>query len=233
MARRPLELQSLKWPFVGLAVLLALSSIWAVYDEVVPRRPWKNFQREFFQLEEAHLKADRERARKRLEAPETKQQLEAARAELKAASDAISGNPEQRREYEAAVKAEEQGRVKEEEAKLYLGFDKSEQDAVYYALREARHEGHEDSEKKLQAKYDDWQRKIDEKTRLYNEAIAAHKAATARRLAFVQRRDAAQTKIEAIEKPIQEIDKRLEAYAGLGKFPQMEQYWIEPLKNSW
>jgi len=28
MARRPLELQSLKWPFVGLAVLLALSAVW-------------------------------------------------------------------------------------------------------------------------------------------------------------------------------------------------------------
>src|SRR5438309_1272478 len=122
MPRRPLELQSLKWPFVGLAVLLAFSSLWAVYDEVVPRRPWKNFQREFFQLEEAHLKADRERAQKRLEAPETKQQLEAARAELK---------------------------------------------------------------------------------------------------------------IEAIEKPIREIDKRLEAFSGLGKLPQMEQYWIEGLKNSW
>jgi len=39
MARRPLELQSLKWPFVGLGVLLALSSIWAVYEEVVPRKP--------------------------------------------------------------------------------------------------------------------------------------------------------------------------------------------------
>src|SRR2546426_3260419 len=178
MARRPLELQSLKWPFVGLAVLLAFSSIWAVYDEVVPRRPWKNFQREFFQLEEAHLKADRERARKRLEAPETKQQLDAARAELKAATDAISGNPEQRREYEAALKAEEAARIREEEAKLYLGFDKSEQDAVYYALREARHEEHESQEKKLQARYDEWQRKIDEKTRLYAEAIAAHKGAT-------------------------------------------------------
>src|SRR2546428_22408 len=130
MARRPLELQSLKWPFVGLAVLLAFSSICAVYDEVVPRRPWKNFQREFFQLEEAHLKADRERARKRLEAPETKQQLDAARAELKAATDAISGNPEQRREYEAALKAEEAARIREEEAKLYLGFDKSEQDWI-------------------------------------------------------------------------------------------------------
>src|SRR6266566_4884636 len=62
MPRKPLELQSLKWPFVGLAVLLALSSIWAVYDEVVPRSPWKNYQRVFFKLEESHLKAAREQA---------------------------------------------------------------------------------------------------------------------------------------------------------------------------
>ena len=233
MAKRPLELQSLKWPFVGLSVLLAVSSLWAVYDEVVPRRPWKSFQREFFKLEEAHLEADRERAQKRLDAPETKQELDAARADLKAASDAISGNPEQRREYEAAVKAEETARIREDEAKLYLGFDKSEQDAVYYVLREARHEEHEGQEKKLQAKYDEWQRRIDEKTRLYNEAIAAHKAATQKRLAFIQRRDAAQAKIEAVEKPLREIDKRLQAFGGLGKLPQLEQYWIENLKNSW
>src|SRR5438477_279433 len=96
MPRKPLELQSLKWPFVGLAVLLALSSIWAVYDEVVPRRPWKNYQREFFKLEESHLKADREQAQKRLESAETKQQLDAARADVKAATDAISGNADPR-----------------------------------------------------------------------------------------------------------------------------------------
>src|SRR5205807_10370224 len=116
MARRPLELQSLKWPFVGLAVLLALTTVWAVYDEVVPRRPWKNYQRDFFKLEESHLKADRERAQKRLESAEPKQQFDAARLQLKAASDAISGNAEQRREYEAAVKAEDDARVKAAEA---------------------------------------------------------------------------------------------------------------------
>src|SRR5712671_5254561 len=233
MAKRPLELQSLKWPFVGLAVLLALSTAWALFDEVVTRRPWKNYQRDFFKLEESHLKADKERARKRLESPETKQELEKARADLKAAEEAISGNPEQRREYEAALKAEEAARVKEDEAKLYLGFDKSDQDAVYYKLREARHENQAAEEARLQKEFDGWQRKIDEKTRLYNEAIAAHKAATQKRLAFIQRRDSAQAKIEATEKPIREIDKRLQAFSGLGKLPQMEQYWIENLKNSW
>src|SRR5438105_1647403 len=200
MATRPLELQSLKWPFVGLAVLLALSTAWAVYDEVVPRRPWKNYQREFFKLDEAHLKADRERAQKRLESPETKKQLEALKAELKAASDAIAGNPEQRREYDQAVKEDEDARIKEAEAKLYLGFDKSEQDAVYYLLREARHENKAKEEQELQKKFDDWQKKIDEKTGIYNGKISEHKAATAARLAFVKRRDDAQVKIDALEK---------------------------------
>src|SRR3954470_6568552 len=117
MATKPLELQSLKWPFVGLAVLLALSTAWAVYDEVVARRPWKNYQREFFKLDEAHLKADKERAQKRLETPETKKQLDELKAEQKAANDAISGNPEQRKAYDEAVKADEEAAVKEAEGK--------------------------------------------------------------------------------------------------------------------
>jgi cytochrome c2 len=162
-----------------------------------------------------------------------KKQLEGLRAELKAASDAISGNPEQRREYEAAVKEDDDARVKEAEAKLYLGFDKSEQDAVYYLLREARHENKAKEEEELQKKFDAWQKKIEEKTRLYNAAIERHQQTTARRLAFVKRRDDAQAKIGAIEKPIEEIDKRLEAFKGLGKLPAMEQYWISNLKNSW
>jgi cytochrome c2 len=233
MATRPLELQSLKWPFVGLAVLLALSSAWAVYDEVFSRRPWKDYQRTFFKLEEKHLHEDRDRAQKHLDDAETKKQLDEARAEHKAATDAISGNAEQRKDYDATVKAEDDARVKEAEGKLFLGFDKSEQDAVYYKLREARHEDRAQDEEKLQKQFDEIQKKIDAKTKIYNDAIAAHQAATKARLAFVQRRDAAQAKIDAIEKPIQEIDKRLEAYAGLGKLPQMEQYWIKDLKNSW
>ncbi len=233
MATKPLELQSLKWPFVGLAVLLALTTGWAVYDEVVPRRPWKMYQREFFKLEEGHLRADKERAQKRLEAPETKKELDEQRAELKAATEAISGNAEQRKEYDAAVKSEDDARIQEAEGKLFLGFDKSKQDAVYYLLREARHEGKGEEEKKEQAKFDEWQKKIDGKTAIYNAAIERHQAATAARLAFVKRRDAAQAKLDAIEKPILEIDKRLEAYSGIGKLPAMEQYWIKNLKNSW
>src|SRR6266851_114942 len=179
MATKPLELQSLKWPFVGLAVLLALCTGWAVYDEVFPRRPWKGYQREFFQLEENHLKADLARAEKRLEEPDVKAKREALRKELDEAQRAISGNQKERHEYDEVVKAEDEARVKEAEAKLYLGFDKSEQDAIYYKLREARHDEDAKAEEKLQKQYDAVQRKID------------------------------------------------------GKWPQMDQYWIQDLKNSW
>src|SRR6266852_4386758 len=162
MATKPLELQSLKWPFVGLAVLLALCTGWAVYDEVFPRRPWKGYQREFFDLEKKHLEADLARADKRLQE----------------ATAAISGNPKQRQDYDAAVKADDEARIKEAEAKLYLGFDKSRQDNVYYELREARHDEDAKREAELQKKYDEWQRKIDEKQRIYDAAIAHHQQTT-------------------------------------------------------
>ena len=233
MATRPLELQSLKWPFVGLAVLLALTTGWAVYDEVFPRRPWKNYQREFFKLDKDHLEADRARAEKRLEDPATRAQLQAAEAEHKQASDAISGNPEQRKAYDAAVNADEDARVKEAEAKLYLGFEKSEADAIYYKVREARHEGQVKEEEELQKRFNAANGKIEAKTRIYNDMIARHQQASATRLEFVRRRDEAQAKIDAFRKPIADIDKRLETFSGLGKFPQMEQYWVENLKNSW
>jgi L-alanine-DL-glutamate epimerase-like enolase superfamily enzyme len=231
MATKPLELQSLKWPFVGLAILLALCTGWAVYDEVFPRRPWKGYQREFFKLEESHLKADLARAQKRLEEADTKGKLDALRKELQEATAAISGSPEQRRAYDAAVKTEEEARIKEAEAKLYLGFDKSEQDAVYYKLREARHEEDAKQEAELQKKFDEWQRKVDEKQRIYDAAVAHHQEATKAREAFQARKDKAQTELEKLEKPIEDLKKRIEATSG--KWPQMEQYWIEDLKNSW
>src|SRR5437879_8262162 len=231
MATKPLELQSLKWPFVGLAVLLALCTGWAVYDEVFPRRPWKGYQRDFFQLEENHLKADLARAEKRLEQADAKAKREAIRKDLQEATAAISGNPEQRRTYDAAVKVDDEARVKEAEAKLYLGFDKSRQDNVYYELREARHDEDAKREAELQKKYDEWQRKIDEKQRIYEAAIAHHQQTTKARAAFQARKDKAQAALDAMEKPSLDLKKKIETVSG--KWPQMEQYWVQALKDSW
>ena len=165
MAKKPLELQSLKWPFVGLSVLLALTAIWSVYDEVFARRPWKNYQREYFSLVVKHTKEELARQEKHLTDPAVKQAHEAAAAQLKAANEAITGNAQQRKAFDDATRADDDAKIKMDEAKLSLGFAKSEADAIYYKLREARHEADKHDEEKLQKEMDKWEAEIAKRTR--------------------------------------------------------------------
>jgi cytochrome c2 len=230
---KPLELQSLKWPFVVLATLLAISTAWAVYDEVASRRPWKDYQREFFKLTEDHLRADLQRAEKRLTAADAKRELEAARAELAAAQQAMTGSPEQRKAYEAILAAEEKAKQDVAEAALYLGFEKSEADAIYYLVREARHEGSKE-EGEQHARLEARQKRIAEKAKVLADAKQAQQKAIAARLAFQKRLDDAQAKLDAMLKPAEETRAKLATYTAFpGKTPQLEQYWIKGLPNSW
>jgi cytochrome c2 len=229
---KPLEQTSLRVPFVVLSALITLSTIWALWDEFEPRRPWKDYQRDFFALQEAHLKAELERARKRLEAPEAKAELDAARAEVAEAEKALTGAPEQRKAYEAALAAEKQAREDEAEAKLYLGFDKSEADAIYYLVRHARHDASPE-EREHQAELDAKRKEIAAREARFEEAKRARAAATAARVAFEERAAAARGKLAKLTKPVREVEERLAAFGGLGKMPSMEQYWIRNLQNSW
>ncbi|MBI5070463.1 MAG: c-type cytochrome [Deltaproteobacteria bacterium] len=230
---KPLEQTSQKRAFVVLAALIALSTAWAVWDEVVARRPWKQHQREFFQLAERHLRADRQRAEKRLQAPGAQQKREAARAELQAARQAMSGSPEQRRAYDAIVAAEEKARQDEAEAKLYLGFDKSEADAIYYQLREARHEGSRE-ELALKGRLEAQEKEIARRAKILADATRSRQAAAEARRTFQKRVDDAQARLDALEKPVQEIDKRLAVFSSFtGTLPAIEQVWIRGLPNSW
>jgi cytochrome c551/c552 len=230
---KPLEHVSLKRPFAILAILLALSTAWAVWDEVAARRPWKVHQREFFALTAAHLRADLARAERRLAAPEQKAKVDAARGELEAARAALSGSAEQRRAHEEAVRREGAAREQEAEAKLYLGFDKSEADAIYYLVREARHEGSH-AEASHRAELDAKQVEIGRRTRRHEEAREATRQAVLARAAFQKRVDEAQARLDALLKPAQDLRRRLAAYTAFpGKEPGLEQVWIRGLPNSW
>jgi len=179
---------------VGLAVLLALLHRLGGLRRGVPAQALEGLPARVLRSGEEAPRGDLVRAQKRLEEADAKAKREALRKELQEATAAISGNPEQRRAYDAAVKADEEARSKEAEAKLYLGFDKSYQDNVYYELREARHEEDAKKEAGLQKKYDEWQRKIDEKQRIYQAAIAHHQQTTKAREVFQARKDKAQAR---------------------------------------
>lgn len=53
----PVEKRSYGKIYLSLSALLLLSTAWAVIDEVKTRRPWKNYQTEYFSLLEEKLKA--------------------------------------------------------------------------------------------------------------------------------------------------------------------------------
>src|SRR5205814_6858419 len=85
--------------------------------------------------------------------------------------------------------------------------------------------------RKRQRRPDQVARPSDEKQRADEAAIARHKHATKARQAGQARKDKAQTSIEAMEKPLEELKKKIETASG--KWPQMEQYWVQDLRNSW
>lgn len=52
----PIADRSLSAHLLIASVLLLLSLVWALYDEIIAQRPWKGYQREFVRLYTAHLK---------------------------------------------------------------------------------------------------------------------------------------------------------------------------------
>src|SRR5205085_4646969 len=65
----------------------------------------------------------------------------------------------------------------------------------------------------------------------YQKAIAHHRDTTQARTTFLSRREKAQASIDKFDKPLAALKERIAASES--KWPQMEQYWIENLKNSW
>jgi mono/diheme cytochrome c family protein len=56
--RDPVDRTSLVPVFSIVVLLFTLSTVWALWDEVYGRRPWKNFQSEFLEIAEKKLESD-------------------------------------------------------------------------------------------------------------------------------------------------------------------------------
>ena len=53
----PIADKSLSWQLLIASALLVASTVWALYDEVIGRRPWKRYQSEFAAVYDKHLTA--------------------------------------------------------------------------------------------------------------------------------------------------------------------------------
>lgn len=129
--------------FFVFALVLALGTLWAVADEVVVRRPWKDWQRKFNQYEYDMVAAKRDSLVQVLEQEEAAADPSQTRAGLQQQLDGLRSALEANTDYHAL-----QGQLKDREFDLFkvnreYQFTKSTYDEKFYYYTEAKHAGHD------------------------------------------------------------------------------------------
>ncbi|KRT68906.1 MAG: octaheme cytochrome c [candidate division NC10 bacterium CSP1-5] len=132
----PDEKRSLRGIFFISSMVLVGTTVWALWDESVSRRPWIRYQTAFKQLEYQTVQRELEEARARLDQPEVQTRLEKLREELRWAEEARRGP-----DYQAAVKEVEGRKAAYDAINQELRFTRSELDEAYYWSDKAKHEG--------------------------------------------------------------------------------------------
>lgn len=133
-AGKPVEGQSFRRVFFILSGLLFLSFVWAVWNEFVTRRPWTQYQRQFFQLEKEMTQEALQRDQERFET-EDAERFSALGTELKEADQNLE-SPEFQKTRRELRKTE----IVLDEMTQEYQFAKSEADAAYYLYKKALHE---------------------------------------------------------------------------------------------
>ena len=68
--------------YVIVSFLLVAVTAWAILNETVDRRPWKNYQKRFYRLEYEKIKQNYEKERANFESPDVQKKYEAAKNKL-------------------------------------------------------------------------------------------------------------------------------------------------------
>ena len=123
----PDERRSLRLIFFVSSMVLVGTTVWALWDEAVSRRPWIEYQTEFKLLEYQMVQKELEQARVRLQQPEVQAKLEKLREELRWAEEAKKGP-----DYRAAVGEQRRRKAAYRDINQELRFTRSELDEAYY-----------------------------------------------------------------------------------------------------
>ncbi len=87
----PIVYGSLSLPLTVASILLALSCVWAMYDEFVAKRPWKSYQRTFVNQYTEHLEGVKEDVLEFEAGLKNNPEIEALREEIAAKRESLKG----------------------------------------------------------------------------------------------------------------------------------------------
>ena len=113
--------------------------MWAVVDEISTRRPWKQYQKDFFKVADTLVQQRIDQAASDLDSAA----LREVRNQLKATQDSLNGEP-----YKQTMKEYERTAEKLIDETRDFQFAKSRGDEAYYFYKRSVHEGKDDPSQK-------------------------------------------------------------------------------------
>jgi cytochrome c2 len=224
---QPVERQNLSLSFFVLSTLIAVSTVWAFYEEFIGRRPWKAYQETFV----SHYLV-----------PKAQRDLEVAEAALKshhgdleklkqelAEAEAAVNDPARRGPYQQAKDDLDRLNIKVSESEQNVKFKKSDLDAAYYRYKHAMHEGLDAELKEASREMREIEAQVNELNAKVAQATAERDAAQERFEAFAGRIFDLRKQMDALTAPVDDA-KVLVAKAS-GKGTEMSQYWLPDLNR--
>jgi len=186
----PVETRPYGMVFFVLSLFLALGTLWAVADEVIVRRPWKEYQKSFNAHETVLFLARRDSLVAQTAADEAartpEQQTPALQAQLAQMHDALHSNPDYRTAQSELIDREFALKL----VNRKYQFAKSIYDEKFYLYTEAKHHG--DDTTSLAQDCNKQLRLMDSLLPIIQEKAAA--------------RDSVQMRLDAFEGPIDSLD---------------------------
>lgn len=220
----PVEKMELRGIFFFSSVVLVILTYWMLFDEARPRRPWKDYQIQFNQLEYRMVQDELKAAQAAQAAQEP--EIKALEAELQRAEGATADAEMTTLLKEKAAKERELAPVAEK-----VAFTKAELDEAHYYEEKALFEngGNREALAYKQAKKDaeavekrlkEWQPKED---KLSQEIEALEQKILKKNEAALKVRE----KLAELRAPVLNLQRRLEGIKG--RIPEIQQVIVEGL----
>ena len=162
-AATPIETRDYGRVYLILSLLLFLGTMWAVLDEVSTRRPWKDYEEEYYKLSRQKWQSHLQDADSLIDTAAVHQITDSLRQE-----EAMLNTPESR-EMEHEINRLDEALLN---ANRTYTFAKSRGDEAYYFWKKSIHDGHED--KGYKEKLDKSTKEMDAANALIEQLTARH-----------------------------------------------------------
>ncbi len=153
-AETPVEEKSYSLLYFVSATILLLVNIWAIGDEMVTRRPWKSYQKQFYKIQTENVKAEYEEAAQNIQFT-----YENIKTQLAAAKEDIN-SPKNQDNYKRALRQLNKSQTELDEVNQEYQFVNSEFGAINYLYEKALKEGNQAEAEKKKAQMNKLEEKM-------------------------------------------------------------------------